>query len=70
MRQIKLVNKKRKKRRKIFFSNFNFIAIPVNNRITTTGPTTMDNSWSHFQNIQEWTSDDVIEWLNREKLEM
>ncbi len=42
--------------------------MPVNNQITTT--TTMDNSWLYLQNVHEWTSDDVIEWLNREKLEM
>jgi hypothetical protein len=32
--------------------------------------TTMTNSWSHFQNVNEWNADDVIEWLNHEKLEM
>jgi len=44
------------------------VAIPVNNQLTAT--TTMNNSWSDLQNIQDWTSDDVIEWLHREKLEM
>jgi hypothetical protein len=44
----------------------------VNNQMitTTTITTTMDNSWSHFQNAHDWNTDDVIEWLNREKLEM
>jgi hypothetical protein len=41
--------------------------MPVNNQMLTT---TMDNSWSHFQSVHEWTTDDVIEWLNREKLEV
>ncbi len=36
----------------------------VNNQITTT----IDNSWAHSQSVHDWTSDDVIEWLNREKL--
>jgi hypothetical protein len=45
----------------------------VNDHMTTTTmatTTAMDNSWLHFQNAHEWTTDDVIEWLNREKLEM
>jgi hypothetical protein len=42
------------------------VAMSVNNQITTT----MDNSLSHSLNVQELTADDVIEWLNREKLEM
>jgi hypothetical protein len=44
----------------------------VNNQMITTTAitTTMDNSWSHFQNAHDWNTDDVIEWLNREKLEM
>lgn len=47
------------------------MAIPNNNQmLTTTTTTVMDNSWSHFQNVHDWTTDDVIEWINREKLEM
>lgn len=45
--------------------------MPVNNYLTTsTSTTTINNSWFHAQNISEWSNDDVIEWLNREKLEM
>ncbi len=46
--------------------------MPVNNQITTTTTTTttMNSSWFHSQNVHEWTADDVIEWLNREKLDM
>jgi len=46
--------------------------MPVNNQITTTATTTitMNSSWFHSQNVHEWTADDVIEWLNREKLDM
>jgi len=43
------------------------VAMPVNNQITTT---TMDNSWFEPQSGHDWNSDDVIEWLNREKLEI
>lgn len=32
--------------------------------------TTINNSWFDFQNIQDWTAGDVIDWLNREKLEL
>jgi hypothetical protein len=39
--------------------------MPVHNPTTT-----MDNSWFHLRNVREWTTDKVIEWLNREKLEM
>jgi hypothetical protein len=40
--------------------------MPVNNQLATT----MHNSWFHLQNVHEWTTDDIVEWLNREKLEM
>ena len=45
------------------------VAIPVSNQITTM-TTTIDNSWNQFQNVYDWTTDDVMEWLSREKLEM
>ncbi|CAF1216855.1 unnamed protein product [Adineta steineri] len=32
--------------------------------------TTMNNHWTSFQNVNEWNVDDVVEWLNREKLQM
>ena len=44
--------------------------MPVNNQMITTTNTTMDNSWSQFQTFREWNTDDVIEWLHREKLDM
>ena len=57
--------------RKDIATNSILVAIPDNNQmITTTTTTVIDNSWSHFQNVHDWTTDDVIEWLNREKLEM
>jgi hypothetical protein len=31
--------------------------------------TTM-NSWNNYRDPYEWNADDVIDWLNREKLEM
>lgn len=38
--------------------------------MTTITTTTMDNSMFYTQNISEWTADDVMDWLYREKLEM
>jgi len=32
--------------------------------------TTMNNSWFHSQNVNEWNADNVIDWLHREKLDM
>lgn len=32
--------------------------------------TTVNNSWHHFQDVNEWNANDVVEWLNREKLEI
>jgi hypothetical protein len=32
--------------------------------------TTMSSSCNHYQNVHDWNADDVLEWLNREKLEM
>jgi hypothetical protein len=32
--------------------------------------TTMHSSWNSYQNVHDWNTDDVIEWLNREKLEV
>ncbi|CAF3927772.1 unnamed protein product, partial [Rotaria sp. Silwood2] len=46
--------------------NVRNIAMPVNNQVITT----MNNSLFHSQNVHEWSAYDVIEWLNREKLEM
>ncbi|CAM4867966.1 unnamed protein product [Rotaria socialis] len=46
--------------------NFQNAATPINNQLITT----MDNSWFHSQNVQDWSTNDVIEWLNREKLDM
>ncbi|CAF2022281.1 unnamed protein product [Rotaria magnacalcarata] len=31
--------------------------------------TTIDHSFNYIQNVNEWNADDVVEWLNREKLE-
>ncbi|CAF0902263.1 unnamed protein product [Adineta steineri] len=42
------------------------VAIPINNQITTT----MSSTYFHYHNVQEWSADDVIEWLNREKLQI
>ncbi|UJR28737.1 hypothetical protein I4U23_009965 [Adineta vaga] len=41
------------------------ISMNSNNSITT-----MNSSWFHSQNVHDWSIYDVIEWLNREKLEM
>ncbi|CAF2158749.1 unnamed protein product [Rotaria magnacalcarata] len=46
--------------------NFQNVATPINNQLRTT----MDNSWFHSQNVQDWSTNDVIEWLNREKLDV
>jgi hypothetical protein len=40
--------------------------MPVNNNQITT----MNDAWVYRRNVREWTTDDVIEWLNREKLQM
>jgi len=30
----------------------------------------MSSSWSSYGDAREWNGDNVIEWLNREKIEM
>jgi hypothetical protein len=32
--------------------------------------TTMNSSWNDYRDVHEWNAEDVLEWLNREKLEM
>ncbi|CAF1240690.1 unnamed protein product [Rotaria sordida] len=46
--------------------NVRNIVMPINNQVTTI----MNNSLFHLQNVHEWSAYDVIEWLNREKLEI
>ena len=42
-------------------------AMNIDQQISTT---TMHSSWSYSHNVHDWSANDVIEWLNREKLEM
>ncbi|CAF4968743.1 unnamed protein product, partial [Rotaria sp. Silwood1] len=44
----------------------NVNVMPVNNQVTTI----MNSSWFHSQSVHDWSAYDVIEWLNREKLEI
>ncbi|UJR20828.1 hypothetical protein I4U23_023939 [Adineta vaga] len=37
---------------------------------STRAITTVNNSWHHFQDVNEWNANDVVEWLDREKLEI
>ncbi|CAF2403701.1 unnamed protein product [Rotaria sp. Silwood2] len=42
----------------------------THNSYNNHGITTMSSSWTPVVNVNEWNADDVIEWLNREKLEI
>ncbi|CAF1064548.1 unnamed protein product [Adineta ricciae] len=37
---------------------------------STRAVTTMSSSWLQYQDVNDWNTYDVVEWLNREKLEM
>ncbi|CAF1025798.1 unnamed protein product [Adineta ricciae] len=37
---------------------------------STRAMTTMSSSWLQYQDVNDWNTYDVVEWLNREKLEM
>ncbi|CAF1096243.1 unnamed protein product [Adineta ricciae] len=42
-------------------------AMNIDHQISTT---TMHSLWSYSHNVHDWSANDVIEWLNREKLEV
>jgi len=42
----------------------------MNISASTQSITTMNSSWNYHRNPHDWNADDVLEWLNREKLEI